>query len=132
MGAECQFETKFIAKHGISKVGPGELADTSGPVLDWLKSTGAKQLAVHLDLDVLDATQFRSLLFAKPNIPSDTFDRVAQGKMSIEQVVRLLGDVAKVVDVVGIGITEYLPWDALVLKNMMAKLPLIGGRQLVS
>jgi hypothetical protein len=48
------------------------------------------------------------------------------GKMSIADVVRLLTDVAKVADVVGLGITEHLPWDALALKQMLQKLPLIG------
>ena len=39
---------------------------------------------------------------------------------------RLVGDVAAVADVVGLGIAEHLPWDALALKNMLARLPLIG------
>jgi arginase len=45
----------------------------------------------------------------------------------MEQVVQLLGDVATVADVVGLGIAEHLPWDALALKNMLARLPLIGA-----
>jgi len=44
----------------------------------------------------------------------------------MEQVVRVLGDVAAIADVVGLGITKHLPWDALALKNMLARLPLIG------
>ncbi|MCK9802423.1 arginase family protein, partial [Pseudomonas sp. MAFF 302030] len=51
---------------------------------------------------------------------------VAQGKMPISDVVRVLSDVAAIADVVGIGIAEHLPWDALALKNMLAHLPLIG------
>jgi hypothetical protein len=77
-------------------------------------------------VDVLDPRAFRSLLFAKPNVPADVFEGIAQGKMTTDQVVRVLGDVAKVVDVVGLGITEHLPWDALALKGMIARLPLIG------
>ncbi len=46
--------------------------------------------------------------------------------MTIEQIVRLLTDVADVVDVVGLGIAEHMPWDALALRNMLAKLPLLG------
>jgi arginase len=63
---------------------------------------------------------------ANPNVPADAFDGIAQGKMTMDQVVRVLGDAAKVVDVVGLGITEHLPWDALALKSMIARLPLIG------
>jgi arginase len=46
----------------------------------------------------------------------------------MQQVVRLLADVSQIVDVVGLGITEHLPWDAIELKNMLARLPLIGER----
>ncbi|WP_419710510.1 arginase family protein [Pseudomonas sp. NFX224] len=119
-------ETAMIERLGLRSASPADLADTSEPVLKWLKETGAKHLAIHLDLDVLDPNLFRSLLFAKPNIPDDTFDGIAQGKMTIDQVVRLLSDVAKVVDVVGLGVAEHLPWDALALKNMLADLPLLG------
>ncbi|WP_397442579.1 hypothetical protein [Polaromonas sp. UC242_47] len=91
-----------------------------------MKSTGAKHLAIHLDLDVLDPSMFRSLLFAKPNVPAGTFDGVAQGELSIEQVVRTLADVAQMADVVGLGVAEHLPWEALALQGMLARLPLIG------
>ncbi|MBH0140754.1 arginase family protein, partial [Pseudomonas syringae pv. tomato] len=57
---------------------------------------------------------------------ADRFEGVAQGKMTIEQVVRLLTDVADVVDIVGLGIAEHMPWDALALKYMLARLPLLG------
>lgn len=121
-----EFETAMITRLGLRSASPADLAHSSEPVLQWLKDIGAKHLAIHFDLDALDPTLFRSLLFAKPNIPADTFDGVAQGKMTMEQVVRLLADVAKVVDVVGLGIAEHLPWDTLALKNMLAKLPLLG------
>lgn len=44
----------------------------------------------------------------------------------IELVIKVLNDIAQIADVVGIGIAEHLPWDALALKNMLEKLPLIG------
>ncbi|XAH23226.1 arginase family protein [Xylophilus sp. GW821-FHT01B05] len=119
-------ERAFIERHGLKQAGPAALAENSEPVLEWLRATGAKHLAIHLDLDVLDPRAFRSLLFANPAAPADAFDGVAQGGMGIEQVLRLLGDVAQVVDVVGLGIAEHLPWDALALKNMLARLPLVG------
>lgn len=121
------WENAEIERLGLGCVSPAELAQQgSWPVLDWLKSTGASRLAIHLDLDVLDPLLFRALLFAKPNIPADTFDGVAQGKLNMDQIVQLLADVANATDVVGIGIAEHLPWDALALKNMLARLPLIG------
>lgn len=122
-----EWEAATLQNLGLGNVTPFELAEEgSHPVLDWFRSTGASQLAIHLDLDVLDPSLFRALLFAKPNIPPDTFDGIAQGKLTMEQIVQLLSDVAAVADVSGLGIAEHLPWDALALKNMLAKLPLIG------
>ncbi|HRN62411.1 MAG TPA: arginase family protein, partial [Luteimonas sp.] len=67
-----------------------------------------------------------ALLFAQPDAAPGAFDGIAQGELTIAQVVRVLGDVAQVADVVGLGITEHLPWDALALRDMLARLPLIG------
>jgi len=120
------FEAELVARHQLRHAGPEALAHTSQPVLDWLGEINARHLAVHLDLDVLDASLFRALLFANPNDPPNAWNGVAQGKMSIAQIVRLLKDVATQVDVVEIGITEHLPWDALALKQMLEALPLIG------
>ena len=48
--------------------------------------------------------------------------------MTMAQIVRLLNDVAAVADIVGLGVTEHMPWDALALKTMLNDLPLIGRR----
>ncbi len=125
--APSDWEATEIQRLGLRNVTPAELAQQgSRPVLDWFKSTGARRLAIHFDLDVLDPSLFRALLFAKPNIPANTFDGIAQGKLTMEQVVQLLQDVTTVAEVVGLGIAEHLPWDSLALKEMLARLPLIG------
>ncbi|WDK01728.1 arginase family protein [Xanthomonas campestris] len=119
-------EIEMLSRLGLRTAGPEALANSSDPVLEWLRSTGAKHLAIHLDLDVLDPTLFRSLLFSNPDPSVPSVETYPSGRMTMEQIVRLLGDVSKVVDVVGLGITEHLPWDSLALKNMLAELPLIG------
>ena len=119
-------ETEVFDRLGLRTAGPEELADTSEPVLEWLKSTGAKHLAIHLDLDVLDPRLFRSLLFSNPDPSVPSVDTYPSGRMTMEHVVRLLADVSEVVDVVGLGITEHLPWDSLALRDMLAELPLLG------
>ncbi|AHF66557.1 MULTISPECIES: arginase family protein [Pseudomonas] len=122
-----EWESAEMLRLGLQNVGPEQLARKgSQPVVEWFKSTGAKHLAIHFDLDALDPAFFRALLFARPDIAAGTFEGVAQGELTIEQVVQLLGDMAEVADVVGLGITEHLPWDALAMKNMLARLPLIG------
>ncbi|MDR2331212.1 MAG: arginase family protein [Comamonas sp.] len=122
------WEADEMTKLGLKGISPAQLAaQGSEPVLDWFRSTGAKHLAIHLDLDVLDPSAFRSVLFAKPDVPLGTFDGVAQGELSIEQVVKTLAEVAQIADVVGLGIAEHLPWEALALRDMLARLPLLGS-----
>lgn len=123
-----EMETAFIKEHGLRKAGSDALAATSEPVLRWLKDIGAKHLAIHFDLDVLDATKFRALYFSRPDAAPDQFDGIPQGKMTMPQVLRLIQDVAGAVDIVGLGIAEHLPWDAIELKNLLQKLPLLGSR----
>jgi arginase len=119
-------EREMLERLRIPTAGPEALADSSEPVLEWLRSTGAKHLAIHLDLDVLDPTLFRSLLFSNPDPSVPSVETYPSGRMTMQQIVRLLVDVSKAVDVVGLGITEHLPWDSLALRNMLAELPLIG------
>lgn len=119
-------EEAFIKRLGLRHAGPAELASDSSPVLKWIEETGARHVAIHFDLDVLDPALFRSLLFSNPASPPGAFDGIAQGSMTIAQVVRLINDVAHVADVVGLGITEHLPWDALAMKEMLNRLPLLG------
>ncbi|EJN05348.1 arginase family protein [Phyllobacterium sp. YR531] len=122
------FEDELAERMQIQRIGPEELASNSEPVLAWLRATGAKHVAVHFDLDVLDANLFRSLTFSKPGAPAPTDDDIQAGRMDLPQVGRLLADVAKEVDVVGLGITEHMPWDAMALRNALAEMPLIGKR----
>ncbi len=122
-----EWEAAEIERLGLSNVGPQELMRQGNqPVLNWLRETGARHLAVHFDLDVLDPKRFQSLLFADPDAPADAFEGIAQGELSMAQVISLLNDVADVTDIVGLGIAEHLPWGALALQKMLEKLPLIG------
>lgn len=124
-----KFEDELADRLQIQRVGPEELATDSAPVLAWLRATGARHVAVHFDLDVLDASLFRSLTFSKPGAPAPTEDDIQAGRMTLAQIVRLLSDVASQADVVGLGITEYMPWDAIALRDALSKLPLVGQTQ---
>ena len=122
------WEAGEMHQRGLRSVSPGDLAKHgSQPVLDWFRSTGARHLAVHFDLDTLDPKTFGAVLFAQPDASLDAFEGIAQGELTPGQVVRLLADVAQVADIVGLGITEHLPWDALALRDMLSKLPLLGN-----
>lgn len=121
-----EHETAMIARLGLRRAWPADLADNSDPVLDWIRESGIKKLAIHLDLDVLDPTLFRSLLFANPIPDPNTFMDYPSGAMTFDQVGRLIRDVSAATDVVGLGIAEHLPWDAINLQNMLGEFPLLG------
>ncbi|MBV7517337.1 arginase family protein [Ensifer sp. ENS12] len=117
-----------VDRLGLNIATPSELIGSSKPVLDWLHATGARHVAIHFDLDVLDPTGLRSLYFSRPDAAPGAFAGIPQGRMTIPEVVRLLNDVAAEAEVVGLGITEHLPWDAIAIRNMLRALPLIGGK----
>lgn len=121
------WEAGEMARLGLKNVSPTMLTrEGSRPVLEWFKATGARHLAVHFDLDVLDPALFRAQLMQNPAGLDPSLDGVARGTLSMVQVIALLNDVAQVADVVGIGIAEHLPWDAINLQQMLTQLPLIG------
>jgi arginase len=124
-----KMESEIFKRLQLRSAGPQALAKTSAPVLDWLKEIGAKQVAIHFDLDVLDPTLFRSLLFANPDPAVPKIEGSPSGAMTIAQIIRLMSDVSAAVDVVGLSVTEHLPWDAMALKEMLSKLPLLGASQ---
>ncbi|UXM94801.1 arginase family protein [Bartonella sp. HY329] len=129
LGKTLPFETDFIHLHNLKIASASALKASSDSVIDWLGSINAKYLAVHFNLDVLDVKKFHSIYFGNPDAASGDFDDITQGEMYLPDIVRLLRDVSAHVDIVGLGITEYLPWDAIALKDVLAKLPILrdGG-----
>ena len=95
-------------------------------MLAWLASEGITHLAVHFDVDVLDPKQFGPVLFNNPDAPADFLAGVPRGRMTPDQVVRLLQDVAAACDIVGLAIAEYMPWEAIVMRKLLRQLPLLA------
>ncbi len=120
-------EDAVISTLGLRHAGSDALAESSAPVLSWIASEGITHLAVHFDVDVLDPKQFRPVLFNKPDAPAEALADVPRGRMAPEHVVRLLHDVAAACDIVGLAITEYMPWEAIATRNLLRRLPLLGG-----
>lgn len=118
-------EGKILDELGLQHIPAAALAETTQPILDWISAAGITHLAVHFDLDVLDPVHFSPLLFNKPDAPAGAFDGIEQGQMRLEQIIRVLNDVAAAIDVVGLAITEHLPWDMLRLRNGLAELAIL-------
>jgi arginase len=62
----------------------------------------------------------------EPDAPVGALADVPRGRMAPEQIVRLLQDVAAAGDVVGLGIAEYMPWEAIATRDLLRKLPLLA------
>lgn len=118
-------EEEVIQRLGLRRATPVDLIENSDLILQWIKEENITKLFVHIDLDVLDAKLFRSLLFANPDPNSKLFDDFIQGEMTLSQLTRMMQDIAPATDIIGIGITEHMPWEAINLQNMLKKFPLL-------
>lgn len=119
------YEAEYLAHHNIATIGPEQIKDDGKDVIEWIKKENIEYLAIHIDLDVLDPSLFRSVLFARPDRGEHDFGDVAEGKLTIENVLNLIAQATSKAQPVGLTIAEHLPWDMLNLKNMLSALPLI-------
>jgi arginase len=127
LGRLSDQEAAFIERLNLRCASAAELAQGNGAVLDWIAETGIEHLAIHLDLDVLDPTLFRALGFAKPKTDPAVAATLRNGAMNFDEIVGLIADVSARTDVVALGITEHLPWDAVNLQNMLRRIPILAG-----
>ena len=70
---------------------------------------------IHFDMDVLD--------------PSDILAAVAdgpEGGLKLNDAVRIINDIAKEFELVALTVAEPMPRIAIMLKQMLSKLPLLG------
>ncbi|MBV7522328.1 hypothetical protein [Ensifer sp. ENS12] len=118
-------ERQIVDEIGLKTATPNDLLSGSEKVIAWLRQTGVRNVAIHFDLDVLDPIELRTLYFSRPDAERDAFHGIPQGRMKIAEVVRLLSDVADNCNVVGLGITEFLPWDMATVRDLLRRLPLL-------
>jgi len=124
---ESDYEADFMQTRAIRVCRPEEIKQDASlhSIKQWIEEEKIKYLAIHLDLDVLSTVSFGSLLFTNPHVPENAYDGIAQGKLSIPEVLKVIGQASEHAEVVGIGIAEHLPWDSLNLKKMLEQLPLL-------
>lgn len=121
-----RYELDFIARSGLNTCSPEEIKSDSTKILDWIQKENIKKLVIHFDLDVLNFRNFRSVLFANPSIDEHTYDGIGKGTLEIFEVLNLIKSVEDSTSIVGLGIAEHLPWDAINIKRMLSKLPLLS------
>jgi len=99
---------------GPNSVRPDELRSTSTPLLDWLNATGATKVAIHFDVDTIDADEMQLGLGADI------------GGLTSTEARRLVADIDTSTDVVGLTIAEYIPRQVMHLQQLLAGFPLLG------
>lgn len=100
-------------QYGIRHLTPEDVRDNSNAVLNWLKSCEASKVVIHFDMDVLDPAEIIAAVGVVPN------------GMKIAEVVRVINDIAKEKEIVGLTIAEPMPRTAIRIKDMLSQLPLL-------
>lgn len=113
---ECEYPyiEERVEELGLAHYSPQQIAGTSQPVIDWLKKSGKSKVMIHFDMDVMD--------------PSDILAAVAdgpEGGLKLNEVVRLINDIAASKDLVALTVAEPMPRLAIRLKKMLSQLPLM-------
>ena len=107
-------------------ISPNELKKNSQQLLSWVKEYHLKHIAIHWDLDVLSPVDFRSIYPAEPYTDADLFP-AAVGRMTLKDIGRILNEVETVSEIVGLSITEHLPWDAINFRNTLAPVSIFNS-----
>lgn len=100
-------------QYGIPHLPPAEVARDSDALIGWLRACGASKVVVHFDMDVLDPAEIVPAVGVVP------------GGMKIDEVVRVIDDIAREKEIVGLTVAEAMPRIAIRLKNMLGRLPLL-------
>lgn len=118
-------ERDYLNRHHIATASPEQVRNGAHEVMAWIAREHIACLAIHIDLDVLDPALFRSVLFARPGRGEHDFGDVAEGKLTLDEVVTLVNQATSRAEAVGLTLAEHLPWDMVNLKNMLHALPLL-------
>lgn len=101
-------------EYGIKYLTPEETAKNSDIVIKWLRECKASKVMIHLDLDVLDPKEIIAAV------------GVVENGMKINEVIRVINDIAKEKELVGLTIAEHMPRVEIMMKNILNSLPLIS------
>ncbi|KAH0790203.1 arginase family protein [Histomonas meleagridis] len=97
---------------GLKSLSPDEFRSNPSAVYDWLRSTGAKKVLVHFDVDVLDPEECRMTNCTEPN------------GLKIAEVVESIRGIESVCEIVCLTLAEHIPIVEIQLQRMLNALPL--------
>lgn len=93
---------------GMQNLSNEDIFHNSDKVLEWLRGTGAKHVLIHFNLCILDPSEIIA-----------SACKVKQG-LKMQTVSRIINDVSKESDVIGLTIAESFPRTALRLQKMFS------------
>lgn len=117
------YQRKFLDDAGVDYAVQTEAFVSDERILAFL--TEHPQVFVHLDIDVLDPAFFHDTYFANPELVGDG---AGGGRMTIEELRRILRIVSEKVETPAFTIAEYLPFEAERLANVFESLPLFTDK----
>lgn len=117
------YQRKFLDDAGVDYAVQTEAFVSDERILAFL--TEHPQVFVHLDIDVLDPAFFHDTYFANPELVGDGS---GGGRMTIEELRRILRIVSEKVETPAFTIAEYLPFEAERLANVFESLPLFTDK----
>lgn len=100
-------------EYGIKHLTAKEVSKNSTKILEWIASTGAKNVVIHFDMDVLEPNEIIPAVGVVPD------------GMKIAEVTRVINDIADKYNLVGLTVAEPMPRIAIKLKKMLNQLPLM-------
>ena len=102
-----------VGEWGLATFAPETLRADSYPLIEWLTNTGATKVAIHFDVDTIDAAEERFGL-------GEDF-----GGLSTVEARRVMADLESAADVVALSIAEFVPWQVLRLQQLLKGFPLL-------
>ena len=100
-------------QYAIKHLSPQNVAQNSDAIKSWLKACGASKVVIHFDMDALDPAEIIAAVGTDPD------------GMKMEEVIRVINDIAAEKELVGLTIAEPMPRTAIRIKNMLNQLPLL-------
>jgi arginase len=106
----------IAAEWGLSVFSPDALRSSGAPLLDWLGTIGASKVAIHFDVDTIDAEEIQLGLGAD------------LGGFTSAQARRVVADIDGAAEVVALTIAEFIPRQVMHLQQILAGFPLLGPK----
>lgn len=118
-------DRKLYRRYQFPTFGKNDIEKNPNIILNTLKEKGIEHLLIHFDLDVLSLNDFRSTYFAELPIYDKSRNTMPEAT-SLPAIIKLIQQANKSFNLVGLGIAEHLPWDAIILQKLLANLPLVS------